>query len=208
MTRLGQALAFANQLHEHQKRKVSGVPFIAHPLAVTALVIEDGGSEEEAMAAVLHDTIEDQGRHYPGGPAALRREIEKRFGGSVLRLVEGLTERRYPEEADITDKNQRWRAHKLAYLRQVADAGPGACRISCADSLHNVRTLIRDYRRMGERIWERFLTRSRDDQVWAYSTAAAMYQRLGIGPMAEELAGAVSELEKPGGLEYEPELDG
>jgi (p)ppGpp synthase/HD superfamily hydrolase len=207
VTRLGPALAFAAQLHEHQKRKVSGVPFIAHPLAVAALVIEDGGSEDEAIAAVLHDSIEDQGRDYPGGPGALRAEIEKRFGGGVLRLVEGLTERRYPEEADIADKSQRWRAHKLAYLRQVAEAGPGACRISCADSLHNVRTLIRNQRRMGERIWERFLTRSRDDQVWAYGMAAAMYQRQGIGVMADELAGAVSELEKPGGLEYEPELD-
>jgi len=194
--RFGEALAFAHRLHRRQQRKTSGVPFIAHPLTVAALVIEDGGTEDEAIAAVLHDSLEDQGRNFPGGVAGLKAEIESRFGRAVLRIVANLTERSYPEEAHIRDRRERWRAHKLAYLRQVCGAGPQARRVSCADSLHNVRTLIRDYRRSGGRIWERFLTRNRDDQVWAYRTAAEMFQSAAASPLVQNLAGAVNELER------------
>ncbi len=192
--RFDQALAFAHHLHRRQTRKTSGVPYIAHLLSVAALVIEDSGTEDQAIAALLHDSLEDQGHRYPGGVEALAVEIEAQFGSEVRRMVEALTERTSLAERQIADKRERWRAHKLAYFAQIGEAGQDVRRISCADSLHNVRTLIHDYRRMGERIWERFLTRTGDDQVWAYGTAAERFQAAGAGPLADELAAAVRQL--------------
>ena len=97
--RFDDALAFTHQLHRRQVRKTSGVPYIAHPMSVAALVIEDGGSEDEAIAALLHDSLEDQGRHYPGGVAQLAQDIGARFGEEVLRIVQACTERTSEEEA-------------------------------------------------------------------------------------------------------------
>jgi len=194
--RFGQALAFAHELHRKQKRKTSGVPYVAHLLGVAALVIEDEGREDEAIAALLHDSLEDQSRHYPGGEPALAAEIEARFGEPVRRMVEALTERRSPEESGIEDKRERWRVHKRAYFEQIKTAGPQVRRISCADSVHNVRSLLKDYRRMGDRIWARFMTARGDDQVWAYRAAAEAFQAAGAGPLAGELAEAVDALER------------
>jgi len=184
--RFEQALAFADRLHRKQKRKTSGVPYIAHLLAVASLVIEDGGSEDESIAALLHDSLEDQGRHFKGGVAALASEIETRFGGNVRRIVEALTERA-GDETRIANKRERWRAHKLAYFAQIRIAGPDVRRVSCADCLHNARTMLRDYRKMGDRIWTRFMTGRGDDQVWAYREAGRAFRETGTGAMAEEL---------------------
>ena len=197
--RFEEALAFANQLHRKQKRKTSGVPYVGHLLGVAALVIEDGGGEDEAIAALLHDSLEDQGRYYDGGVAALSAEIERRFGSEVRRLVELLTERSSEEERAIADKRARWRAHKQAYFAQIASAGPEVRRISCADSLYNTRSLVMGFRRMGERIWTRFMTGRADDQVWAYRSAAEAFRAAGTGPMADQLAAAVDELERLAG---------
>ncbi len=194
--RFDRALAFAHDLHRRQTRKTSGVPYAAHLLSVCALVIEDGGSEDEAIAALLHDSLEDQSRHYQGGEQQLAAEIEALFGPEVLALVLALTERPAPEEAGIADKRERWRAHKRGYFRQIGVAGPSVRRISCADSLHNVRTLLKDYRTMGERIWTRFQTRNGADQVWAYRSAGEAFVAAGAGPMAEELLRAVDELDR------------
>jgi (p)ppGpp synthase/HD superfamily hydrolase len=193
--RFSQALAFAHEIHRKQKRKTSGVPYVAHLLGVAALVIEDEGTEEEAIAALLHDSLEDQARHYEGGEPALAAEIEARFGPQVRRMVEALTERRDAEEMQISDKRERWRVHKRAYFEQIRKAGPEVRRISCADSLHNVRTLLKDFRHLGDRIWTRFMTGRGDDQVWAYRSAAAAFHAAGTGPLAEDLSEAVNALE-------------
>jgi len=190
------ALVFANQLHRKQKRKTSGVPYVAHVLGVAAIVIEDGGGEDEAIAALLHDSLEDQGRHYPGGVDALAAEIESRFGPEVRRMVEALTERSSDEERAIADKRERWRAHKRAYFVQIATAGADVRRISCADSLYNTRSLAMGFRRLGIRLWTRFMTGRGDDQIWAYRSAAEAFQAAGTGPLADELAAAVNDLER------------
>src|SRR3954447_25367848 len=88
--RFESALTFAHQLHRKQTRKTSGVPYVAHLLGVAAIVIEDAGTEDEAIAALLHDSLEDQGRHYPGGVPALAIEIEQRYGHNVREMVEAL----------------------------------------------------------------------------------------------------------------------
>jgi (p)ppGpp synthase/HD superfamily hydrolase len=192
--RFEQALVFSHQLHRRQRRKTSGVPYIGHPLGVAALVIEDGGSESETIAALLHDSLEDQGRAYPGGVPALAAEIESRFGQEVRRIVEACTECATEEELRIDDRRLRWRAHKLGYLEQIRAADPSVRRVSCADSLHNVRTMLKDYQRMGEKLWTRFMTRNGGDQVWAYRAMAEAFVATGMGTMAQDLARAVEEL--------------
>lgn len=194
--RFDRALSFAHQLHRRQTRKTSGVPYVAHLLSVCALVIEDGGSEDEAIAALLHDSLEDQSRNYEGGEAKMAADIEAMFGPEVIALVLGLTERPAPEEAGISDKRERWRAHKRGYFRQIGAAGASVRRISCADSLHNVRTLLKDYRTMGEKIWTRFQTRNGGDQVWAYRSAGEAFVAARTGPMADDLLRAVADLER------------
>jgi (p)ppGpp synthase/HD superfamily hydrolase len=192
--RFDAALVFAHRLHSKHKRKTSGAPYVAHLLGAAASVIEDGGSEDEAIAALLHDAIEDQSRNYPGGAQGLTNDIEREFGEEVARMVTALTERSGPEERRIEDKRARWRAHKEAYIRQIRTADASVRRISCADSLYNVRSLTRDYLRMGDELWNRFLTRSRDDQLWAYDALARALLETGGGPLAAELNRAVDEL--------------
>ncbi len=199
--RFDSALTFAHELHRKQTRKTSGVPYIAHLLGVAALVIEDGGSEDEAIAALLHDSLEDQGRHYPGGVEALAQDIETQFGPEVLDLVEALTEKSSPREKAILDKRASWRAHKEEYFRQILDASPSVRRISCADSVHNVRTLIKDFSRMGDELWTRFRTRRADDQLWAYDMAARAFAEAKVGQLAEELRRAVDDLYRVTGIE-------
>ena len=114
----------------------------------------------------------------------------------MIALVRSLTERPAPEEAGISDKREKWRAHKRGYFRQIGAAGPSVRRISCADSLHNVRTLLKDYRVMGEKIWTRFQTRNGADQVWTYRSAGEAFVAAGAGPLAAELLSAVDELER------------
>jgi GTP pyrophosphokinase len=198
--RFDQALAFAHQLHRKQRRKTLGAPYVAHLLGVAAAVIEDGGEEDEAIAALLHDSIEDQARHYPGGAPALEAAIERDFGAEVLRLVDALTERPDPSERGIADRRARWRAHKEAYVRRIVGADARVRRISSADSLYNVRSMTRDYLRMGDEIWTRFLTHSRDDQLWAYDTLARALAAAGAGPLAGELDRAVDELFRATGV--------
>ena len=188
--RFEDALGFAHRLHRKQTRKTSGAPYVAHLLGVAALVIEDGGGEDEAIAALLHDSLEDQARHYPGGRQQLAADIGERFGAEVLRLVEALTE---PGSAP-GEKRARWREHRRQYIEQIVTQDAAVRRISTADSIYNVRSLTRDYLRMGDELWTRFLTRSRDDQLWAYDSLARVLRAAGSGGLAEELNRAVAEL--------------
>lgn len=189
--RFEEALVFAARLHREQLRKGRRVPYVSHLLGVAALVIEDGGGEDEAIAALLHDAIEDQGDRYPGGRAALRREIEQRFGAAVLDLVNACT-----DDDNCPDKTDpaAWRPRKQACLDHIPHLSPAARRVSCADKLHNARCLAADFREHGDRLWERFRTRSAADQLWYYDQLAAAFQPAGPGRLARELARAVAEL--------------
>jgi len=199
--RFERALVFAHRLHARQRRKTSGTPYICHLLGVASLVIEDGGSEDESIAALLHDSLEDQARHYPGGEPALRAEIERQFGPAVLELVTALTERASPRELFLPDKVARWRAHKEGYIRQILAATTPVRRISCADSLSNVRSMIKDYQRMGERLWSRFHTRRREDQLWAYYRIAQAFVEREASPLTHELVRAITALHRYCGVE-------
>lgn len=179
--RFRQALDYASELHAWQSRKGTEIPYVSHLLAVCALVLEDGGDEDEAIAALLHDAVEDQG----GKPVL--EEIRRRFGGRVAGIV-----------AECTDTDEvpkpPWRKRKEDYLARLPEASPEALRVSCADKLHNARSLAADYRRVGERLWERF-TASRDETLWYYRSLLRVYEARGAGILAEELKRAVAELE-------------
>lgn len=149
--RFRSALDCAFELHATQRRKAGGpgVPYVGHLLGVCSLVIEDGGSEDEAIAALLHDAVEDQG----GQPTL--DQIRSRFGQPVAYIVDHFT------DTDVIPKPP-WRERKETYIARLNEPGTtaGILRVVAADKLHNARAILDDYRRYGDRLWERFATRS------------------------------------------------
>ncbi|WP_297088779.1 HD domain-containing protein [Thermoleptolyngbya sp. C42_A2020_037] len=148
-------MTYAFHLHQHQLRKGSTVPYISHLMSVAALVLEDGGDEDAAIAALLHDAIEDQGGN------ATRNEIRKQFGDAVLRIVDACT------ESDETPKPS-WKARKLRAIAQIQQAESAIQRVILADKLHNLRCIWADWQRQGDRVWQRF-NASPADILWFYS---------------------------------------
>jgi len=144
-----EALGFAADLHRQQVRKGTSIPYISHLLAVSALVLEHGGDEDQAIAALLHDALEDQGASYPGGVNGLREAIRGRFGARVLRLVEGCT------DADQHPKPP-WLDRKRAYIEHLAEVSDDVLLVSLADKLHNAKSILTDLHRHGESVWARF----------------------------------------------------
>ncbi len=179
--RFEDALVIAAQLHRRQTRKGSDVPYVSHLLSVAGLVLEHGGDEDETIAALLHDAVEDQ-----GGKETLR-EIGGRFGERVAQIV---------QECSDTDEVPKppWRERKEAYIEHLARASASARLISTADKLHNVRATLMDYRRYGERVWERFHT-ERNEQLWYYRGVANVLREYDGSPLTEELHRVVSEME-------------
>lgn len=174
--RYDEALGFAADLHrEHTRKGPVKFPYLSHLLSVSALVMEHGGDEDQAIAALLHDAIEDQGDTYPGGRRVLRKQIKAQFGSSVLNIVNACTDddeiQRSPPDASLSPAEIRegWLERKRAYIRKVGHEAQPVIRVSCADKLHNARCIIVDYRKEGERLWQRFTTKSKDDQMWYYN---------------------------------------
>lgn len=181
--RFAAALGYATELHARQVRKGSGVPYIAHLLAVTALVLEYGGDEDTAIAALLHDAVEDQ------GGAATRAAIAARFGEPVAAIVDGCS------DTDVVPKPP-WQARKEAYIAHVAAAPPAVLLVSAADKLHNARSILADYRQVGEALWERF-TGSRAGTLWYYRALVTAYRQTVAPPaLVDELDRTVTELER------------
>lgn len=162
--RLERALADAARLHRQQVRKVSGVPFVAHPLAVCALVIESGGDEDTAIAALLHDAIEDAGGDHA------RQQIAETYGPRVARIVEDCT------ESDAEPKPP-WRERKEAYLAHLAISPPDALLVALADKVCNTRTLIVDVRRLGPVAWQSFKSDPASQMWWHVSLLEAFTSR-------------------------------
>ncbi len=179
--RFVEALAYATEVHAGQSRKGTTVPYVSHVLGVCALVLEDGGGENEAIAALLHDAVEDG-----GGPPVLE-EIRRRFGDRVAEIVWACS------DTDETPKPP-WKERKARYIAHVRAAGPDVRRVSCADKLHNARSILRDYRLLGERLWHRF-NAPPDEQLWYYRTLVEAFRQPGSTPLVDELARVVGELE-------------
>lgn len=180
--RFTDALAFAARAHRRQRRKGSEVPYLGHLLGVCSLVIEEGGSEDEAIAALLHDAVEDQ-----GGEAMLQ-EIREQFGDAVADVVLACS--------DTTEEPKPpWRGRKEAYLAHLEEQPPAVLRISLADKLFNARAILRDFLEVGDEIWERF-REGRDAQLWYYGELASAFRRVSPGRMADELHATVERLRR------------
>jgi GTP pyrophosphokinase len=186
-TRFEEALVLAAKLHTGQTRKGSEVPYVSHLLAVAAIAIEHGATEDEAIAALLHDAIEDQAAAF-GGAEPLRAEIRARFGEEVLAIVEGCT------DADTIPKPP-WKERKQRYLEHLKEAPRSVLLVACADKVHNARSTVADLAASTDReaYWKKF-SGGRDGTLWYYrSLARILLERL-PGPLSEDLARAVLEL--------------
>ena len=180
-SRFTEALSYVAALHAEQRRKVSGEPYLAHLLAVAAIVMEHGGNEDEAIAALLHDAVEDQ-----GGMATLE-EIRRRFGATVAEIVEGCS------DAMVSPKPP-WRQRKEAHIAHLREASPSVRLVVAADKLHNVGSLAREYRRRGESLWALFHG-GRDGTLWYYRAVTDALKQAAATPIVEELDRAVEELQ-------------
>jgi (p)ppGpp synthase/HD superfamily hydrolase len=180
--RFEEALIYATRLHARQVRKGTNIPYISHLLSVAALVLEDGGSEDEAIAALLHDAVEDQGGE------ATRAEILARFGDRVVAIVDGCTEA-------IASPRPPWRERKLQYLDKLRGSSLAVQRVSLADKLHNVRSIVADWQRVGDRVWDRFSAK-REGTLWFYRSVADTYSESFSSVMVIELRQAISRLEE------------
>jgi (p)ppGpp synthase/HD superfamily hydrolase len=175
------AFEFAAKKHVGQTRKASTIPYIAHLMGVTSLVLEAGGDEDLAIAALLHDIVEDCG----GAP--MPKEVRRRFGKRVAKVVDGCT------DAD-TNPKPPWRERKENYLRHLVHADADTRLVSAADKLNNVRSIVSDYREVGEFVWERFKG-GREGTLWYYRSLRDEFQRHERNRVTRELELAVDELE-------------
>lgn len=181
-------VALACELHRKQARNDDGVPYVAHLLAVAALVLEDGGTEDEAIAALLHDAVEDQ-----GGRKTLAR-IQKEFGPAVAEIVEGCSDTLDAEEPGA--RKPDWRPRKEAYIAHLAEASDSVRRVATADKLHNITCLLEDVRRTGLEAFRRFESSGIPEQIWYYKTCADTLTEAGPSPLARRVAQAAQQLEQ------------
>jgi (p)ppGpp synthase/HD superfamily hydrolase len=181
--RFDAALVYTHQLHADQRRKGTTIPYVGHLLAVTAIVIENGGTEDEVIAALLHDAVEDA-----GGPDT-REDIRLLFGDNVATLVDGLT------DTDQTPKPP-WRQRKETYLAHLRDAPSSVLLVSLADKIHNAQSILRDVHTDGDSVWNRF-TGGRDGSLWYYRSLVEIFRARGqFTTLVAELDRVVSELER------------
>jgi HD domain len=177
------AVALAQEIHGRQRRTGTEIPYLAHLLVVTGLVIEDGGDEDQAIAAMLHDSVED------GGGRAMLERIARTFGPRVAAIVEGCSD---TIDGDATEPWIERKRRYLAHLPTVDD--DAVLRVALADKVHNARSIVRDYREEGHALWERFTQKSAREQLWYYSGLLEFFDARRPGPLTEDLWRAVGEL--------------
>jgi (p)ppGpp synthase/HD superfamily hydrolase len=177
-----EALTYAARLHRDQTRKATGIPYVTHLLAVAAIVGENGGTEDEVVAALLHDAPEDQ-----GGEARLAK-IRERFGAEVADIVAGNSD-------TYQEPKPPWRGRKASYVAHVARAPHSVRLVSAADKLHNARSVLADLRCLGDDLWPRF-NGGREGTLWYYRALVEAFRSAGSNPVVEELDRVVGELER------------
>ena len=184
--KLDRAFTYAREHHANDIRKGTAIPYLSHLLGVCSLVLDMEGSEDEAIAALLHDVIED------GGGVEAEVTIRNDFGDVVARIVRACSD---------TDEEPKppWRPRKEAYIAALAHKRPDELRVSLADKVHNARAILLDYRTEGDALWARF-SAGRDEQLWYYGALARGFEArrddLGAaaGPAVDELRRVVEEI--------------
>jgi GTP pyrophosphokinase len=180
-SRFRQALEFATRLHADQVRKGTDIPYIAHLLAVAALVLEHGADEDVAIAGLLHDAAEDQ------GGMAILQEIKRTFGRRVSALVEACSD-------TMETPKPPWKERKVRYINHLATAPEDVLLIALADKLHNARAVLTDFRKHGDGVWVRFQG-GKEGTLWYYEEIASAFTDLGKHPyLTRELTVVVKEL--------------
>ena len=182
LNKLSPALALAIEAHQGQIRKSTKIPYISHPLAVASIALEFGASEDQAIAALLHDTIEDGGRKY-------EEVILVQFGQYVHDLVQGCTD----GTPDKTGKKAPWLERKTAYLEHLLKASDDILLVSCSDKLHNARAIVADLINEGPSVFERFSSTT-EQTLWYYRQLANVFTNRKTPP-AKALESAVSQME-------------
>jgi (p)ppGpp synthase/HD superfamily hydrolase len=175
--RFDDALTYASRLHREQTRKGSDIPYVAHLLAVCSLVIEHGGSEDQAIAALLHDAAEDQG----GEPRL--SEIRARYGAAVADIVADCTDA-------WTEPKPPWRPRKEAYLAALPSKPSTSLLVSLADKVHNASAILGDYQVLGDELWDRFKG-GREGTIWYYRSVSEVFDEVMPGALAEQLSRTV-----------------
>ena len=176
--RIAQALAMAVLAHDGQTRKGTAIPYIAHPMAVASIALEHGADEEQAMAALLHDAVEDGGAHYA-------QRIREVFGQRVADIVLGCTD----GVPDAAGHKPPWQERKLRYIAHLQQASDDVLLVSGSDKLHNARAIVEDLLRIGPAVFERF-TASKEETLWYYESLAKVFTERGT-PMARALQNKV-----------------
>jgi (p)ppGpp synthase/HD superfamily hydrolase len=180
--RFDDAFAYAHEVHAAQTRKGTGVPYLGHLLGVASIVIDDGGSEDEAIAALLHDAPEDA-----GGRERLA-DVRARFGEAVAKIVEDCTD-------SWTTPKAPWAERKKQYVEHARTLGASSLRVSAADKVHNAYAILRDLRNTGDAVWERF-NASADDILAYYQSLVRAFREAGGGPLVDELDRIVRAIER------------
>lgn len=180
--RYADALQFCFEIHAHQRRKGGSVPYIAHLLAVSALVMEQGGNEDEAIASLLHDAVEDCG----GRP--MLEKIRQRYGDTVAAIVEGCTD----SFVVSPDAKEDWQARKERYLEHLCKADRPTLLVAACDKFHNLSNTVRDIRAGGAAVFARFKA-GPTDQIWYYTRCAEIIDLAGL-PIGRELRRELEEM--------------
>jgi (p)ppGpp synthase/HD superfamily hydrolase len=178
--RFDEAVAYAIDSFRTKYRKATRVPYVTHLLAVCALVGEHGGDEDQMIAAILHDTLEDV-----DGSSA--EELERRFGKRVAHLVVALSD-------TVVRPKPPWKERKQKYLAHLRHEPVDIKLISCADKLHNCRSVIRDHKVVGDDVFERF-SAPKHETLWYFREVAAALGEGWTHPLLDELRSAVAELQ-------------
>jgi (p)ppGpp synthase/HD superfamily hydrolase len=161
-------------------RKGTQIPYVSHLLSVAALVLEAGGNEDEAIAALLHDAVEDQ------GGMNTRTMIREQFGEVVVAIIDDCTE-------PITQPKLPWLERKQQYLERLQQASDAAQRVIMADKLHNARSILADLCCQGDRVWDKF-TAGRTSTLWFYRECLTRLHSQCQHPMLTELPAGDSSL--------------
>lgn len=180
--RFTEAVVLACTLHRHQARNATQIPYVAHLLGVASIALEHGANEDEAIAALLHDAVEDQ------GGAETAELVRQRFGDVVADIVLGCTD-------SHEEPKPPWEERKKRYLAHLRTAPASVRLVSASDKLHNARAILADLRAIGDEVWDRFSSK-RDKTLWYYRELVNAFASHGRSRLVDELDRVVTEIER------------
>jgi (p)ppGpp synthase/HD superfamily hydrolase len=181
--RIGRALALAVQAHDGQKRKGTDIPYLAHPMGVASIALDHGADEDQAIAALLHDAVEDGGQHFA-------EIIREQFGDRVADIVEGCTDG-VPDASGI---KEAWVPRKQRYIAHLRQSPEDVLLVSGSDKLHNARAIVEDLLNIGRSVFDRF-TATPEQTIWYYETLSEIFTERGT-PIAKPLADTVNRMKQ------------